>query len=322
MPASRLLPLLFGLVVAPLAAQQPAPPPAAATPAVMPAPLAGVTAAQFARLRWLDGTWRGRLPDGRAFYERYRVVDDSTLQMASFQDSTLATSREGDRLALRGGTVRYEDVVATRLDASGIAFVHPGGRSGFDWTRAGDGWTATLWRLDAAGRRTTTVYPMTPHRAADGAAANREAVRLAVLDYVEGFYEGDTTRLQRSVWPAVRKWGYARGQAAGAPYQGMAMAFPDGFMRFAGNVREGRARTPAGAPREITVFDVLDQTASAKLTAYWGVDYLLLARENGRWMITHVLWQTPPGRAARDTSARETSPGDARTAAPPSPGTP
>jgi hypothetical protein len=40
----------------------------------------------------------------------------------------------------------------------------------------------------------------------------------------------------------------------------------------------------------------MDQTASAKLTAQWGIDYLLLARYDGRWMITHVLWQGPhPG---------------------------
>jgi hypothetical protein len=134
--------------------------------------------------------------------------------------------------------------------------------------------------------------------AAPAAAVNeREAVRLAVLDYVEGFYEGDTTRLRRSVWPEVRKWGYARrGQGTEAAYRGMAMAFPDGFMGYARGVREGRTRTPAGAPKEIAVFDVQDQTASAKLTAWWGTDYLLLAKEQGRWMITHVLWQSPPPR--------------------------
>ncbi len=42
------------------------------------------------------------------------------------------------------------------------------------------------------------------------------------------------------------------------------------------------------------VFDVQDQTASAKLTASWGTDYLLLAKVGDRWMITHVLWQSPP----------------------------
>jgi hypothetical protein len=51
---------------------------------------------------------------------------------------------------------------------------------------------------------------------------------------------------------------------------------------------------PAAAPREVTVLDVLDQTASAKLVAEWGVDYLHLARHEGRWQIVHVLWQSPP----------------------------
>ena len=50
------------------------------------------------------------------------------------------------------------------------------------------------------------------------------------------------------------------------------------------------------APKDIAIYDVQDQTASAKLTAWWGTDYLLLAKENGRWMITHVLWQSPPPR--------------------------
>jgi len=36
-------------------------------------------------------------------------------------------------------------------------------------------------------------------RSAAQATADRDAVRSAVLDYVEGFYEGDTTRLNRSV---------------------------------------------------------------------------------------------------------------------------
>jgi hypothetical protein len=47
-------------------------------------------------------------------------------------------------------------------------------------------------------------------------------------------------------------------------------------------------------PKKIEVFDVQDQTASAKLTAWWGTDYILLARQNNKWMITHVLWQSAP----------------------------
>ena len=127
---------------------------------------------------------------------------------------------------------------------------------------------------------------------ASQSSSEREAVRLAVLDYVEGFYEGDTTRLVRSVWPEVRKYGYWRGKPD-APYAGEAMPFAQ-FMRYANGVKAGRNQTPAGAPKDIVVYDVQDQTASAKLTAWWGTDYLLLAKEQGRWMIIHVLWQSPP----------------------------
>ena len=122
--------------------------------------------------------------------------------------------------------------------------------------------------------------------------ADREAVRAAVLDYVEGFYEGDTVRLVRSVWPEVRKYGYWRAKPD-APYTGEAMPFAD-FMSYANRIKSGASKTPAGAPKDITVFDVQDQTASAKLTAWWGTDYFLLAKEKGRWMIVQVLWQSPP----------------------------
>jgi len=122
--------------------------------------------------------------------------------------------------------------------------------------------------------------------------ADREAVRAAVLDYVEGFYEGDTVRLVRSVWPEVRKYGYWRSKPD-ASYAGEAMPFPD-FKSYANRIKSGASKTPAGAPKDITVFDVQDQTASAKLTAWWGTDYLLLAKEKGRWMIIQVLWQSPP----------------------------
>lgn len=123
-------------------------------------------------------------------------------------------------------------------------------------------------------------------------AADREAVRLAVLDYVEGFYEGDSTRLIRSVWPQVRKYGYWRPRPDTA-YAGEAMPFAQ-FLTYAASIRAGRNRTPAAAPKEIAIYDVQDQTASAKLTAWWGTDYLLLAKEGGRWMIIAVLWQSPP----------------------------
>ncbi len=47
-------------------------------------------------------------------------------------------------------------------------------------------------------------------------------------------------------------------------------------------------------PKQIDILDAQDQTASVKLTAWWGTDYILLSKVNNKWMITHVLWQSSP----------------------------
>jgi hypothetical protein len=122
-------------------------------------------------------------------------------------------------------------------------------------------------------------------------AEDRRAVERAVLDYVEGFYEGDTAKLVRSVHPEVNKYGYWIPRDS-TRYQGEAMPFAE-FLSYARQVKARGRQAPADAPKRIAIYDVLDQTASAKLTASWGTDYLLLAKQNGRWMIRQVLWQTP-----------------------------
>jgi hypothetical protein len=120
-------------------------------------------------------------------------------------------------------------------------------------------------------------------------------VRQAVLDYVEGFYEGDTTRLARGLLPQLNKYGYyiPRGDSV---YTGEAMSYAEAI-QYANGVKARNQPAPATAPKKIVIFDVQDQTASAKLTAWWGTDYLLLAKYNGQWKIVQVLWQSPPRRS-------------------------
>ena len=122
-------------------------------------------------------------------------------------------------------------------------------------------------------------------------AADREAVRRAVLDYVEGFYEGDSTKLARSVRPEVYKYGFYKARDS-TSYAGMQMTW-QGFFNYARGVKQNNRQAPPTAPKRIELFDVQDQTASAKLTASWGTDYLLLGKYNGKWMISHVMWQGP-----------------------------
>lgn len=121
---------------------------------------------------------------------------------------------------------------------------------------------------------------------------DRAAVRRAVLDYVEGFYEGDTAKLARSVRPDVAKSGFWRARDSSS-YVWEAMPWPE-FVAYASRVKARNRQAPASAPKTIVLFDVLDRTASAKLTAFWGTDYILLGKYDGRWRVSHVLWQSAP----------------------------
>lgn len=123
-------------------------------------------------------------------------------------------------------------------------------------------------------------------------AADSAGVRAAVLDYVEAIYRVDTARIVRSVRPEMAKRGYfvARGQAG---YTSAPMTFAELLSVARTWNASGRVNADT-APREVIILDLLDQTASAKLVAQWGIDYMHLAKYDGRWMIVNVLWQTPP----------------------------
>lgn len=122
--------------------------------------------------------------------------------------------------------------------------------------------------------------------------ANDE-VTNAVKDYVDAFYYGDTSKIHRSISMRVVKYGYYIPKAK-TIYEGEPMSFKEMIDYAAGVKKRGASANVEKFPKKIEVFDVQDQTASAKLTAWWGTDYILLAKLDGRWMITHVLWQSPP----------------------------
>ena len=119
----------------------------------------------------------------------------------------------------------------------------------------------------------------------------KEAVRQAVLDYVEGVYDMAPERIERSVHPDLFKRGFNKKKGEDA-YGFSPMTYAD-LINLAKNYNKD-GKIPKNAPKEVTVFDVLDRTASAKLVAAWGVDYFHLAKINGKWMIVSVLWQSPP----------------------------
>jgi len=125
--------------------------------------------------------------------------------------------------------------------------------------------------------------------------ADREAVRQAVLDYVEGVYNVDPSRIERSVHPKLAKLGFSRPPDEDAYRPGSTTTF-ERLVEIAKNYNK-EGKLSKDAPKEVTVFDVLDQTATVKLVAEWGVDYMHLAKFDEKWMIVNVLFQSPPKKS-------------------------
>lgn len=135
-------------------------PPAAARPA------ATVSAADFQTIRWLEGTWRGTGGGVDPFFERYRMIDDTTLLRQSFSDSTLGTVSDSARIVLRGQRVvePAHDPAwqATSFDSASWRFdsIEHAGRA-FTWRRdTPDRWTAILESRDAAGAAQERIYTL------------------------------------------------------------------------------------------------------------------------------------------------------------------
>ena len=118
---------------------------------------------------------------------------------------------------------------------------------------------------------------------------DHEGVKAAVLDYVEGIYQVQPERIERSVHPSLRKHGF---YVKDGKYVEVPMTYEQ-LVKLAGTYNS-KGKIPKDAPKEVTVLDVMDKTASAKLIADWGMDYFHLAKYDGKWMITNVIWQSLP----------------------------
>ena len=132
-------------------------------------------------------------------------------------------------------------------------------------------------------------------------AADKAAVRQAALDYVEGIYTVDTSRIERSVHRNLTKRGFWR-EPAEATYRPETVMTFDQLMKLTATWnKDGRRDTSI---KQVEVLDVLDQTASAKIVAMWGIDYMHLAKYDGRWQIINIVWQAHPPTVA-STASRE-----------------
>lgn len=127
-------------------------------------------------------------------------------------------------------------------------------------------------------------------------AADTSAIRSAAMDYIEGWYAGDAERMTRALHPELAKR-IVRTDSASKRSQLQQMS---AMSLVAGTRSGGGKQTPvAEQKKDFRLLDIYRGAAMARVDASEWVDYLQLARFNGRWVIVNVLWElTPPSPPA------------------------
>ena len=145
--------------------------------------------------------------------------------------------------------------------------------------------------LTATGGRAQNTAPQAS--AQQPPAADAEAIRQTALDYIEGWYEGNAERMDRALHPEL-----AKRIVQTNPQNGRSRLDQMGALSLVQGTRRGGGRdTPKQRQRkDVTILDVFGGAASVKIVAADWVDYLHVAKSNGRWVIVNVLWELNPAR--------------------------
>lgn len=121
--------------------------------------------------------------------------------------------------------------------------------------------------------------------------ADLAAIRQAATDYCESWYEGSAEKIERAVHPDLAKRIVRTDpQSKNSRLENM------GAMRLYQGVRAGHGKnTPKEKQlKDVTVLDVLGNAATVKAVMSDWIDYMHIAKINGRWVIVNVLWEMKP----------------------------
>jgi hypothetical protein len=119
--------------------------------------------ADLAKLKWIEGTWRGSGVDQAPFFERYRFENESTLAVDTFPDEKLDKVNDTSRFELKDGRFGNSHYFASSIEDNAINFEPTAkARNSFRWERVSDNaWKAILkWPADGNKPARERVYNM------------------------------------------------------------------------------------------------------------------------------------------------------------------
>jgi len=121
------------------------------------------------------------------------------------------------------------------------------------------------------------------------------AIKQTALDYIEGWYEGNAERMEKSLHPELAK-------RIVQTKNGISRLDQMGAMTLVQGTRAGYGtKIPKEKQqKDVTILDVFENAASVKVVATDWIDYLHMAKYNGKWVIVNVLWELKPPAPEKD----------------------
>ena len=121
-------------------------------------------------------------------------------------------------------------------------------------------------------------------------APDRDAIKRTALNYAEGWYEGNADKMESALSPDLAK------RIARTNAQNQTRLDHMTAMALVQGTRGGSGKqTPAAEQqKDVTVLDVLGGAATVKLEMRDWIDYMHIAKINGKWLIVNVLWEMKP----------------------------
>ncbi len=144
------------------------------------------------------------------------------------------------------------------------------------------------------------VVALLPTTAIAQTTADSMAITATAHNYIDGYYEGDAARMERSLHSDLAKRIVMRRSGEDSVVQHMTAT-----QLIQITARGGGSDSPAAARRnDVEILDIFGNAAVVRIDAETWVDYLQVGKVDGEWLIINVLWElrpeTPESMGQRD----------------------
>lgn len=124
--------------------------------------------------------------------------------------------------------------------------------------------------------------------------ADKSAIKETTLNYIEGWYEGNPERMEKALHSDLTKRGVQVLPQTGNTILGYASK--SNMVEY---TRAGFGKLPPEERNiQVKILDIDGNMASVKAISVKFIDYIQMAKCDGKWLIVNVLWEPVPKKGS------------------------